>query len=436
MVIHAVDSDTLSPRTGTTTVIFTIKDKNDNTPTCTPLLVTPTAAAEDASLPTTLVSLSCSDADALTNAALTYMLTTVNGVTGSSQFAVDSSGAVRVTTALDYETTQHFTILVEVSDGGSPTLTVTATVNLEVTDVNDNTPTFLSIPYSTNVNENTPVGTSVFQVMASDGDVDNSISFSLNPLMTNFDIDPVTGWVILKAEVDYETATNPYEVIVVATDDGSNPGANSASTTVTITVTNFNDGTPEFDPGVYAVTLSENEANGYTVLTVTVVDADDTTFTYNIDSGNGDNIFGISGTTGTADIIVNDNTNLDYETTKSYSLVISATDPGSLSGSATVQIEITGYNEHIPTLASTGSTQIVAENSAIGTTIVDVDATDADDGDDGIVTYSIASGGNGKFAINPSSGIVTLSGSLDREGTNSYTVMIDATDGGTTPSMF
>ncbi|XP_053377420.1 cadherin-23-like [Mercenaria mercenaria] len=432
LVVYAVDSDTLAPRTGSTTVIFTIIDKNDNTPACSPLLNSVTAA-ENTALPTTLVTLNCNDDDSTTNADLSYTLTTVNGAS-STQFAVDASGAVRVTNALDYETTQQHTILIEVYDAGTPSLTVTATVNFEVTDANDNTPSFSSTPYSTNVIESTAVGTTVFQVTASDADTDDTITFSLNPTMTNFDIDPSTGEIILKAKVDYESGSNTYEVIVVATDDGTNPSANSATATVTISVTNFNDGTPEFDPGVYAVSLSENEANAYTVLAVTVVDADDSSsFTYNIDSGNGDNIFGISGTTGTADITIVDDTNLDYETTKSYTLVISVTDPGALSGTATVEIEITGYNENTPVLTSASSTETINENSATGFTVTDIDATDGDDGDDGVITYTIVSGASGKFAIDPSSGVVTVSGALDMEGTNTYTVFIDAADSGTTP---
>ncbi|XP_060602144.1 cadherin-23-like isoform X2 [Ruditapes philippinarum] len=433
LVINAVDSNAVSPRTGSANVIFTILDKNDNAPTCSPLVNSVSIDEEATTLPTTLLTLNCNDADATTNAILTYTLTTVNGATGTTLFTVDTSGAVRAANALDYETTLQHTILIEVSDGGTPSLTVTATVNVAVTNVNDNSPVFTGTPYSTNLAENEVVGTTVFQVAASDADTSDSISFSLNPTMPNFDIDPNTGEVILKANVDYESGSNTYEVIVVATDDGTNPSENSASATVTITVTNFNDGTPEFDPGVYAVSLSENEANGFTVLTVTVVDADDSSFTYNIDSGNGDNIFGISGTTGNADITIVDSTNLDYETTKTYSLIIRATDSGSLFGTATVEIEITGYNEHTPVLSSSASTQTIAENSATGLTVVDIDATDADDGLDGVIRYSIVSGANGKFAINPSSGVVTVSGALDMEGTNTYTVVIHAVDSGQSP---
>jgi hypothetical protein len=252
--------------------------------------------------------------------------------------------------------------------------------------------------------------------------------------MTNFEVDPHTGKIILKAAVDYETATNPYEVIVVATDDGTNPSARSSSATVTITVTNFNDGTPEFDPGVYAVSLSENTGNGVTVVTVTVVDADSTTFTYSIDGGNSDNIFGLTGTTGTAYITVVDRTNLDYESThKFYSLIIRATDSGGLFGTATVDIAVLPYNEYTPTFVPSSSTQSVAENAALGTTVYDIDATDADNGTDGVIVYSIASGASGFFAINPVTGVVTVSGSLDRETTSSYTLKVNAADKGTNP---
>ncbi|KAL4226468.1 Protocadherin Fat 4 [Mactra antiquata] len=429
--ILAVDGDTVSSRTSTTTVHFTINDVNDNIPICVPV-VNSVSVAENVALPSTLLSLNCYDNDTGLNAALTFTQTSVTPISGTTLFTTDTNGAVRVVLAPDYETDKNFAIVIEVNDGGTPSLTTTATVNVEITDINDNTPAFQNLPYTVSVIENTAIGSTVFTVNATDGDIDESVTFSLNPSMTNFDVDPNSGDVILKADVDYELQTT-YEVIVVGTDDGTNPGTDSATATVTITITNYNDGTPEFDPGFYAISLSENTGNGVTVVTVSIVDVGDITFTYSIVSGNGDNIFDITGTTDTADIIVNNNTNLDFETTSSYSLVIDVTDSGGLSGSATVEIEITGYNEHTPVLTSSSSTKTVAENSMTGTLVVDIDATDADTGEDGVITYSIVSGANGKFSLDPSSGEVFVGGSLDREGTSTYTILIDAVDSGTTP---
>ena len=102
-------------------------------------------------------------------------------------------------------------------------------------------------------------------------------------------------------------------------------------------------------------------------------------------------------------------------------------------GSATVRIATAPVNEATPQFSPSSSTQTLAEDSALGTAVIDLDATDADDGADGVITYSIVSGGNGKFAIDPTTGIVTVSGVLDRESAQSYTLTVNAVDGGTNP---
>ena len=72
----------------------------------------------------------------------------------------------------------------------------------------------------------------------------------------------------------------------------------------------------------------------------------------------------------------------------------------------------------------------VEENTPPGTVVFQVRATDADYGNNSIITYSLLpSEYSEKFSIGASSGNITVIGNLDRENTSQITLRITATDG-------
>ncbi|MCU0823784.1 MAG: cadherin repeat domain-containing protein [Leptospira sp.] len=73
-------------------------------------------------------------------------------------------GIVMVTKQLDYEQTKEYVITVQASDGGSPSLSSTAVIKIDVTDANDNRPVFVQAEYQAVVREDVPVNTSLLQV--------------------------------------------------------------------------------------------------------------------------------------------------------------------------------------------------------------------------------------------------------------------------------
>lgn len=434
--VEGRDNDGTSPLTGSSTVSLTITDANDNTPSCTPVLQS-VQLPESTLGSTSIATLTCSDEDSGANAALTYSVISVNGDTSSTLFEIDASGVVTTAalTTLDYETTNTYVILLRIEDGGATSLSFTATVNLDITDVNEAAPAFQSTPYSTNVPETTSVGAAVYTVTATDSDGTNTVTYALNPSNTYFQIDPNSGQIYTIAEIDYDTLGSPTITLTVeATDDGS-PVMQSSSEIVTITVTDANDGTPIFSPGVYSGSVLETSLVDTTVTTVSVTDIDDSSFSLSFASGNSDNIFRIENN---GEVIVDDITNLDYDTgSRNYVLVAQAVDSGGNTGTASIAIEITNINEHSPTLTAVSNVVNIAENSATGITVDDVNATDSDYGADGEITYSISSisnSGDGLFTINPTNGVVSISGSLDRETQSEYEITVLATDAGTNPS--
>lgn len=75
-----------------------------------------------------------------------------------------SPGAIAVAQSLDYETCRDYFLTVEARDGGMPPLSAITTVNINLTDVNDNAPMFSSNLYTAVVSEDAIIGESVVQV--------------------------------------------------------------------------------------------------------------------------------------------------------------------------------------------------------------------------------------------------------------------------------
>ena len=152
----------------TTTVFITINDINDNLPEFFPAFQT-VRVIEDLPIGTVVAILTARDADDAKNGEVMYRL--VDG--GGSKFHVDSiTGAVTIVESLDYETTQVYNVSVLAEDGGDPVLESMSLLIIEVIDVNKNyhNPSFNHFIEYGFVKENSPVGTYVMTVSASDND--------------------------------------------------------------------------------------------------------------------------------------------------------------------------------------------------------------------------------------------------------------------------
>ncbi|WP_353258857.1 esterase-like activity of phytase family protein [Prochlorothrix hollandica] len=196
---------------------------------------------------------------------------------------------------------------------------------------------------------------------------------------------------------------------------------------------------PGFESVSRVFSVPENSHQGTAIATVTATDPDGTTgLIYSLSAGNldpdsdGNPAFAVNASSGA--LTVNDPDDLDFETSPSYGLTLTVTDPGGLTASTPVTVQITDVNEAPNFAAATGSVSL-REHSSGGTLIQSLNATDPDGGDS--LRFSITAGngdrdGDGAvaFALDASTGALTVNDpdDLDFETANSLALTLVVTD--------
>lgn len=428
LFVDVTDNPTTSlPRTNRTSLRITVLDTNDNAPTFSSSIYSQTVS-EGAVVGTNILQVAAYDVDTGTNSQITF---TITGGNNGTVFGISSAdGIVTVDKSLDRETVASYRLILTATDGGTPAQTSNAVVQVTVSDVNDNAPTFSLSSYRTSVRENLPSGTAFIKVSASEKDTGSIsvITYSIdNSVNSSFAIHSKTGQVTTVRSFDREV-TSQYVFTVYAADSAASPRTGSA--TVTVSVADENDNTPSFSKSLYQVTVQETIGIGARVLQISASDNDfgkNGNVTYSFSSG--DSHFVLDSLTG----IIRTDSNLDFVTQSSYSLVAVAKDGGIApnSASASVIVNITDVNNNAPVFGKDEYNVTTPESAAVGKVLVTVRATDGDAGKNAKVTYSIAGGNVGnKFYIDPNKGELQIAASLDYETIDSYSLTVEATDGG------
>lgn len=353
---------------------------------------------------------------------LTFAIESVNQ---DYTFLIDQmTGELKLFRALDREARSEYTYRVVVADVGIPSQFDSALVTIHINDVNDNAPT-ISAGQSFSVSEAATNGTDLGSVVIADLDIVGSPNFTISSGNADgaFSINSATGQITVadRTRLDYETASS--RTLSIAYSDGL---FTAAAQDIVIQISDANEG-PTIPNQAFSV--NENSSIGSVVGIVTAQDPDaGQTLTFAITSGNSNEAFAINAATG--QITVNNAAAMNYETTPTYALVVQVSDNGSpsLNSTATVTISLLNVNE-APTIS--GQTFSINENSANGTVVGIVSASDPDAGQS--LTYSIASGNtSGAFTINATTGRITVASTaaLDFETTPSFALQVSVTDNG------
>ena len=403
-------------------VTIVITDLNDNPPIITPLPLNP-SLPEDAPIGTIVTTLSITDVDAhsLNGPSMIQI------VSGDSTHFNLSSNMVILSAPLDYESQQHYSLVLSAVDTSDTTLSSNLSLVVTVTDVNDNPPLFSMPLYEITVNESTPVNHLLLLIIVTDADTGVNAEVELFIVSGDDDYTFVlfdSGELLLNQSLDYET-NSLYLLQIKAVNVA--PNMLSSTSNVTVHVTDVNEFPPHFSQSVYQATITEGPgSNGVLVIIVTASDQDTAdTISYSISASD----FNISSSAGA----VFSTAVFDREMVDQYSVEVLAVDSGSppRSSSAVINVTIVDLNDNHPVFSSAVDSVNVSETAPVGDEVAIVNVTDADIGSNGQVSLSLVEDYS-TWSLS-SDGILSVTGPLNATNMPSYTLSIVAVDGGSPP---
>ncbi|XP_065146675.1 protocadherin gamma-A12-like isoform X41 [Paramisgurnus dabryanus] len=342
---------------------------------------------------------------------------------------------------LDREQQEEIDMILTATDGGTPQRSGTAVIHITVLDANDNVPVFSQSVYKVTLPENTPSGTSVITVSATDADEgpNGEVSFEFSRISDKaakvFSIDRTTGKMLVIGKIDYEK-DKKYEMGI----QGKDASGLSSTAKLIIDVSDVNDNPPIIILKSLNNPIPENSVPGTEVGIINVQDKD---------SGENRQIrcsvqqnvpFKLNPSVKNYFSLVTTNT-LDREKQSDYNITVTATDGGSppLSTSMTIHLSISDVNDNPPIFQQQSYSTYVTENNKPGTSVCLVSANDPDWRQNGTVLYSlISSEVNGVpvssfLSINGDTGVIHAVRSFDYEQFRNFTVQVVARDNGSPP---
>ncbi|XP_061625933.1 protocadherin-10a isoform X4 [Phyllopteryx taeniolatus] len=388
------------------------------------------------------------DPDVGANALSTYAITNNNHFYLDVQTQSDGNKFAELVLEkpLDREQQAVHRYVLTAVDGGNPQRTGTALLVVKVLDSNDNAPTFDQSVYTVNLRENSPVGTQVIQLNATDvdegqnGEIIYSFSNHNTPRIKDlFSIDARTGRIEVAGVVDYEES-NTHQIYVQAKDLGAN--AVPAHCKVLVKLLDANDNTPEIGFSTVTESVSEQDAPGTVIALFSVSDRDSGENGLMSCEILGDVPFKLKSSFKNYYTIVTDGP-LDRETTESYTITVVAKDKGqpALAASKSIKVHVSDDNDNAPRFTQVLYDVYVTENNVPGAFIHAVSALDPDIGQNALITYSILEcdiqgmSVDTYVSINQDTGYLYALRSFDYEQLKEFSFMVQAKDTGT-PELF
>ncbi|XP_049837416.1 fat-like cadherin-related tumor suppressor homolog isoform X3 [Schistocerca gregaria] len=485
LTVSAIDQGNAGTRKQSSAKVkVTVADTNDNDP----LFETPEATVwvdENEPAGTTVTKVSAKDRDSGENAYISYSIANLKPV----PFEIDHfSGVVKTTMVLDYESMRREYILrIRASDWGLPYRRQTEMqLKINVRDINDNRPQFEKVDCSGHVPRYVPIGTEIITLSAIDFDAGSIISYRLvgGNADSCFGLDATSGVLSVTCDLT-DVKVSEREVNITATDGThfsdivhvlinlvnakrslGSPGRiltdetgafECRDTGVTHRLTEIlaagernnapydlhredfammpsrygeNVHTPEFLDFPTGIKVNESVALGTTLVKLRARDRDlgyNGKLVYGISDGDYDSVFLIDPETGELKVVGH----LDREREAEYLLNISVYDLGRPQKAASrfLPVTVLDVNDNAPRFEKAVASFRVTENALNGTAIFRVNATDADQGENARVLYSLVTDTD-DFAVDARAGVLTVAAALDRERQDVYELKVRATDGG------
>ncbi|XP_077330327.1 protocadherin gamma-C5-like isoform X20 [Lithobates pipiens] len=341
---------------------------------------------------------------------------------------------------LDREEKQEHNLILTAIDGGEPPRSGSCHITITVLDINDNPPVFDQSVYKINLKENVPLNTVILTLNATDldGGANGQILYYIEEHTSEsarekFALNEQNGQIYVNGSVDFEEV-NFYELSIKAVDKGL-PKLDG-DCVVHIEVEDVNDNYPEISFASIPNEIAENAPLGTVVGFIYVIDKD-------------------SGKNGEIQLELSPNipfkikTNkdhyslvsveiLDREKKSQYIIELTASDLGSpaLSSKITVILKVSDVNDNAPLFLQSTYNAFIKENSSPGTLLCTVSATDADEGVNSELVYSIVetqidgSSVSSFVYINSNNGDIYTQRSFDYEHVQTLQIMVKVEDSG------
>ncbi|XP_076020990.1 protocadherin alpha-C2-like [Genypterus blacodes] len=386
------------------------------------------------------------DSDVGSNSLKTYHLSESEFFTIEIQIGRDGSKFpdLILKKALDREQQAAHHLILTAVDGGTPARSGTASIIVHVLDTNDNAPKFDKDMYQVSIMENSPTGSRVIQVNATDLDEGSNsdliYSYSLytsEKTQNTFILNPNSGEITVKGVLNFEDFKN-YDMEVIAADRGANSLTGQCN--IKIIIEDMNDNHPEISIKSFQSPVSENIKLDTVIAVVSVSDKD-------------------SGDNGVVDLHIPDNMPfklressdnyyelvvsepLDREKVPEYDITFTVTDRGSppLSDNETMTLELLDVNDNVPQFPQSFYTIRVLENNAPGALLSSLTAFDPDLHENQYLVYFIIekeianTSMSMLFSINPENGNLYALKTFDYEIEKEFLFHIEARDSGSPP---
>ena len=342
---------------------------------------------------------------------------------------------------LDREQQQEITLILTAVDGGIPPRSGSVQIHVTILDANDNAPEFTQEVYRATLPENSPVGTLVLKVSATDSDegINGEVTYEFSQMSSlaeqAFALDSKTGEIKVNGPIDFEEES-VYEIQV----EGKDGFGLSSDTKVIIELTDVNDNIPEIFLKSLNSHIPEDAPPGTEIGIINVQDRDS--------ESNGE-VLCVIGSNVPFKLVpsikkyysIITTGELDREVKSDYNITITATDQGtpSLSSSKIVHVMVADVNDNPPAFRQQSYSAHITENNKPGSSIFSVSATDPDWRQNGTVNYALYPGDvdgtpvSSLLSINGDTGAILAVRSFDYEKLKSFKVQVIARDNGSPP---
>ncbi|XP_073424165.1 protocadherin alpha-3-like isoform X4 [Dendrobates tinctorius] len=276
--VEATDNGDV-PHFGHCKVLVTVMDVNDNPPemTVTSLSV---PVPENSPQGTTVAIISVHDRDSGSNGKVHCYISEPSPFKVNPAFMSDFS--LTLNGPLDREVKDQYEVTITARDEGSPSLSTSKSLKIDISDANDNAPRFVQSTDTIFIKENNPPGSHIYTASASDPDIGQNsfISYSIKertidgvPISSYISINPENGKVFALVSFDHEQISY-FQCHIKATDAGLQ--ALSSNLTLNIFIEDINDNAPTFTTLHNEITIkaSKSALPGHLITKVKAVDLD------------------------------------------------------------------------------------------------------------------------------------------------------------------